>query len=328
MNSNPLFIAVFIFIMMSAFTASAQTLESPLIHAGGVESHLYKSDTVMLENTVLEDGTGLPRARSLVAGVSLFYGQLISAFYIPLRYSLTDNFQLHFSLPYLTKNISTYEKSGYGDIKLGGSAFFRLLHAIDSTTSLNVTLPTGDEVAQDRGFIVPLGYGAHTISMRESLSGTLNSIPLRIFLALSGVFYASTTLDVDSSSRYIIDKTYSCAAVLGIAYYLGNFNLQCKLNYVYFPGRRYKYDNSNTGIQTSWSELNDSLQTSDLVPGVKYRFPDRIEGTVLAIIPIYQKTDSTIPDHGRREWKMFLGIEKSFISADGERGKTVPGKPK
>ncbi len=50
-------------ILFSTISASAQTLQSPLEHAGGVESHLYKSDTIMLENTVLEDGTPFQPAR-------------------------------------------------------------------------------------------------------------------------------------------------------------------------------------------------------------------------------------------------------------------------
>jgi hypothetical protein len=282
----------------------------------------------MLENTVLEDGTPLQPARSFNAGVSLFYGELISFFYIPVGYSLSDNFEIHFSLPYTTKTISNYEKSGYGDIKLGSTAYFKLFGMLESKTSLNFTLPTGDEVAQDRGLIIPLGYGSHTISLGETLSKKLDTIPLRIFFSMAGVYYAKSTLDVDSSSRYIIDKSYSTAALLGAAYYLGNFNLQCKINYVYFPGRRYKYDNTNTGIQTSWTDLDDSLQTSDLIPGVKYRFPDYIEGSVLAIIPVYEKTDGNIPEPEKREWKMFLSIAKTFGAAETERSRPIPKKRK
>ncbi len=328
MPCKPVMIVFCALLVIIAVPVSAQTLQSPLVYAGGVESHIYKSDTIILENTVLEDGTPLSQSRRFAAGMSFLYGQYISYFYIPLRYSLSENFEINFSLPYMNKTVSTYEKRGYGDIKLGASASFRLPGLLDSVSALNFTLPTGDEVAQDRGFIIPMGYGGHTISAREAISLKMSDLPLRLFFAVSGVYYARSTLDVDSSSRYIIDDSYSYAAVIGATCYLANFQFQCKVNYLHFPGRKYKYDNSNTGIETSWNDLNDSLSTSDLIPGIKYGFPDNIEGSVLAIIPVYEKPDSAISRSGQRGWKIFLNIEKEFSPSAAEQARPVPRKKK
>ena len=43
--------------------------QSPLLSEGGVDTHLYKCDTVMFESTVMEDGSGTPGSREFSAGL-------------------------------------------------------------------------------------------------------------------------------------------------------------------------------------------------------------------------------------------------------------------
>ena len=94
----------------------AQTYPSPLLSQGGVDTHVYKSDTLMLEATAFEDGDNTITGRSFNVGLSMLHSPYLSILYVPISYGLNDHFSLLMSLPFLTKTIvyqdTQHEKSG------------------------------------------------------------------------------------------------------------------------------------------------------------------------------------------------------------------------
>jgi len=152
----------------------AQTYPSPLLSQGGVDTHVYKSDTVLLEATAFEDGDNTMTGRSFNVGLSMLHSPYLSILYVPISYGLNDNFSILMSLPFLTKTIvyqdTHHVKSGYGDTMLGVNFSTGLFDVLTTSTTARITLPTGNVNSQDLNYDIPMGYGAYTLSLQEILS--------------------------------------------------------------------------------------------------------------------------------------------------------------
>ncbi len=304
--------AALLFILFIPQAAFSQSYTSPLSSKGGVDTHVYKCDTVMFEATAMEDGSGTLDARTFSAGLSMLHSPYLSILYVPLKYGLNDNFQISFSLPYLTKtlvyNDTHYVRSGYGDTMFGLTGSFELLSLTSSTTA-RITLPTGNVNSQDAGFSIPMGYGGYTASLQQSISTDefdAGFITARLFISGIGIYYFPSEQNPDPATKFNFDKTYAWSALAGIAFGLTeNLALEVKGNYINVKERRYK----SAGL---WVDANDSVKQINVLPFLKYQFLDEISGQAGIIYPLKTIQDKDLAKTYDGEWKIALGIEKRF----------------
>jgi hypothetical protein len=190
--------------------------QSPLLSEGGVDTHLYKCDTVMFESTAMEDGAGTLESREFSAGISMLHSPYLSIFYIPLKYGLNDNFNISFSLPYLTKtlvyNDTHYIKSGYGDTMLGFTGAFEPSSYFMTLTTARLTLPTGNVNAQDFDYYIPMGYGGYTASLQETISiGSfdMSLFTTRLFISGIGIYYFQSEQKIDTVEKNTYEPSFA-----------------------------------------------------------------------------------------------------------------------
>ncbi len=314
--------SLFIFISINSI-AFSQSYPSPLSSRGGVDTHVYKSDTVIFDATVIEDGSGTIEARTLTTGLSLLHSPYLSIFHIPLKYGVDDNIQLLFSLPYLTKtlvyNETHYIKSGYGDTMFGVAYAAKPLNLISSRTTVRITIPTGNVNAQDFDNFIPMGYGGYTTSLQESISTSeLNvaSLKMRLFLSGIGIFYFNSTQQSDMVTKYSFDKNFAWSVLGGVELSLTqNLDVQLKMNYIDVRERRYS-DGSSSG---KFYDANDSVKQINILPFIKHQMLDDISGQFGIVYPIKSIQDSSLAKTYDAEWKFVVGIEKKF--SDGKTSK-------
>lgn len=315
MKGNKILVITIFFLFL--FTLKVFPQQSPLYYEGGAESVLYGSDTIMLENTATDEGQTPGPGTVWNAGLSMLYSEFMSIIYVPVNYSLTQNFELNFALPYFRKSVTDdndeeYSKHGFGDTGLGLSYFFVPMRNIHSITRFKCALPTGDPVASDGATLIPMGYGTPVFSVLETLSMNIDTMSIRFFANAGTVYYPETVRD-SGVSRYHISKRYILSTLAGIEHeFKKDLFFQLKINFVYIPESEYKVDYSmNTG---TWRDRNDSMLSSDFIPVVKYRFLEDFTACLTGILPVFEEQDNDIEDVHHRGWKVMLSITKEFLS--------------
>ncbi|GEM_PF-1919476 len=308
------------FLLISAQTGFSQTYTSPLTSDGGVDTHLYKSDTILFETSVLEDGSFKVHDRTLDAGLSMLHSAYLSMLYVPLRCSISDNFQILFSLPYLTKTLVSDEihhaKNGYGDLMTGLTCQLRPFNILSLATTARIAFPTGNANARDENCYIPMGYGGYTSSIQETISTKsfdTGIITIRLFISGAYIYYFKSKHETDETSKLTFDKNYAWTAMGGIE--LGitdNLAIQIKGNYINLEEMRYKYDESIS----KWEEADDSIKQVNILPFIKYRFPDDISGQAGAIYSVKTVQDSDLAVSYDPHWKLVLGIQKRFSDSN------------
>jgi len=325
-----------IFFLISVKTGFPQTYTSPLVSEGGVDTHLYKCDTVMFDATALEDGSSTVEARTFYAGLSMLHSPYLSIFYIPLKYDLNNYFRIMFSLPYLTKTLvydnTHYIKSGYGDTMMGVMFSVSPFDAFTSSTTVRMTFPTGNVNAQDFNYYIPMGYGGYTASIQESISTNdfdAGFADIRLFASGIYIYYFTSSQQIDQVEKNTFDKSYAWSVMGGIEFGLTeNLALQCKMNYIVMPER--KYESSVTPGE--WIDANDSIKQINILPFIKYQFLDDISGQAGLIYSVKTTQDTDISTTYDPKWKIAWSIEKKFSSSgppsDESRGKVLSSEPK
>jgi len=316
-NRGCSYLTAIIFILLLSHSAFSQS--SPLSSKGGVDTHVYKTDTVIFEATAMDDASPTLSEGVSSVGLSMFHSPYMSTFYIPLKYGLNDIFQISFSLPFITKtyvyNNTHYIKSAYGDTMLGLTAFTDPLDFLSSITTVRLTLPTGDVNAQDGGVYIPMGYGNYTVSLQESVSFDefhKGFASIRFFLSGLGVYYFKSTTDIDTSTKYSYDKTYIWSLTAGADFgVIENLDLELKLNYIDIKERKYKVESSYSATG-GWINADDSVKQFNILPFIKYNFPNEITAQVGIIYPIKTLQDKTLTTTYDAQWKIAMGIEKRF----------------
>lgn len=307
---------------------TAQTLDSPLSFEGGADAHLYKSDTVMIENTILDSGWKTRDADTVATGFYMMYSPYLSVLYLPFFYAPVSWFEADVTLPFMYKlqinSSSEREKTGFGDIKLGLNFCLVPLDKAIINFRVKLTFPTGDACARDRDLIIPMGYGTFTLSGLWSLSSFHfgnKKFGIRFYGNFGVVGYFDARLDPDGTYRHNIDYSYAISTLGGLEMKIINrIYILGKVSYAYLPERRYKTEDTTTGTTTGWTDLNDSLHTLDIIAGLKFDFIPDFSGTVMTVVPIYEEQDSDIARPKERRWKIFLGIEKTFgLAGKGKR---------
>lgn len=301
------------FLLASVTIAYAQ---SPLLSEGGVDTHLYKCDTVMFESTVMEDGSGTPGSREFSAGLSMLHSPYISIFYVPLKYGLNDNYSISFSLPYLTKtlvyNDTHYIKSGYGDTMFGFTGAFQPFEVFSTITTARLTLPTGNVNAQDFDYYIPLGYGGYTASLQETISiGSFDTglFTTRLFISGIGIYYFQSEQKIDTVEKNTYEPSFAWGVMGGLEFGLTeNLDLQLKANYINVNERKYE----NNTVPGEKIDADDSVKQVNILPFIKYRFLDDIIGQTGIIYPVKTTQDSDITKIYDAKWKFAFGIEKRF----------------
>jgi hypothetical protein len=304
----------------AALQLAAQNLDSPLAFDGGADAHLYKHDTVMLENAVLDTGWKTGEADSVATGFHMIYSPYLSMVYLPFRYSPLSWFEVDLTLPFMYKLLinsgSEREKTEFGDIKLGLTFCLAPLEKAVINFRVKLTFPTGDACARDGDLMIPMGYGSFTLSALWSLSSMHlgnDKFGIRFYgnFAVTGYFKAQ--LEPDSIVRHTIDHSYGLSALGGLEMKIINrLYIQGKLSYIYLPERRYKTENLVTSTKTGWRGLQDSFHAMDIIIALKFDFIPDFSGTLATVIPIYEEQDSGVADPEERRWKIYFSLEKTF----------------
>lgn len=314
--------ALFLFIVIS-FSQNAFPQLSPVSFEGGVDTHLYKSDTVMIEATAIYDDSGYLDGGSLSTGLMMFHSPFLSALYVPVKYGLTDNFSLSFSLPYLTKtlvyNDNHYIKNAYGDIALGLSGSFKPFRYFSGSTTVRGTLPTGNANAQEDGCFIPMGYGGYTGSVQQSFSiGAFDAgfISFRLFVSGIGICYFKSSREIDAVTKNNFEKAYAWSGMGGIDIGLGDsLNIEVKGNYIRLKEREYRVE-TDPPAPSGTITADDSVKQINIIPVIKYRFLDDVSGLAGIIYPLKTTLDSHITKVYDARWKIVMGIEKRFRAED------------
>ena len=310
---------------------SAQTLDSPLSFEGGAEAHLYKTDTVMLENAVLDSGWKTGEADSVATGFHMMYSPYLSILYLPFMYAPVSWFEVDVTLPFLYKlminDSSEREKTGFGDIKLGLNFCLAPLNKAIINFRAKLTFPTGDACARDSDLMIPMGYGTFTLSGLWSLSSMylgVKKFGLRFFGNFGVVGYFNAQLEPDNTERHYIDYSYAISTLAGLEMKIINrLYIQSKASYIYLPERRYKTEDLITNTTSSWTGLNDSMHALDAIVALKFDFIPDFSGTIMTVIPVYEEQDDDIDKPKERRWKIYFSIEKRFRLAGK---KSTPGQ--
>lgn len=300
---------------------SAHT-QSPLLPEGGIDTHLYKCDTVIFESTAMEDGSGTLESREFSVGLSMLHSPYLSILYFPLKYGLNDNFNISFSLPYLTKtlvyNDTHYIKSGYGDTMLGFTGAFEPSSYFTTITTARLTLPTGNVNAQDFEYYIPMGYGGYTASLQETISTDkfdTGPFTIRLFISGTGIYYFESEQKIDLAEKNTYDSTYAWAVMGGIEFSISeNLDLQIKANYININERKYE-NNVNPNVKV---DADDSAKQINVLPFIKYRFLDDTTGQAGIIYPAKTIQDSDLAQTYDAKWKFAFGIEKRFSDSDSK----------
>jgi len=308
---NKIIIALIIVFWVSIFSIRGFSQQNLLFYKGGVESIIYKGDTVILENTVLDDCKAINTAKCLKVAYSQLHSEFIKILYFPISYSMSNKCELNFSLPLLTKSMmdnsdNIYLKTGYGDTKLGFLFYYNIVNTTKTITRISITLPTGDEVASDNGLIIPMGNGGYSYSILQSCSKDFKFIPFRFFINAGAVYYTET-----KAASFQISNGYVFSSLFGVEFiFNSDLFFQCKINYIHIPDRQHKVYSSD------WEDKNESLKGSDLISVVRYKILDDITLNLISMIPLYEKQDEDIPEPHRRKWKVFFNLEKKFVNKD------------
>ncbi len=286
---------------------------------GGTESILYRNDTVMLDNTVTEEARPLdPPKTELVniqMGVSAYYSSNVLFIYLPLGYTITERIAVNASIPYVKRDLEykgeTYSASGLGDIKVGG-AYFTLvgdeltgisgaLKDLQGVTYLNVTVPTGDAEAEDKGVPVPLGSGGFSFNLKQTLTKKIEMI--RVFGNISIIYSLPAEYKPAGGEKITEERGAVVSLLLGGEYtVIENLSAYLKLNYVYIGEGQQK-------IGGTWYDSNDALQTIDIIPGAKYSIlPGTLSAYLALVVPVYTKNDPDAEDPENRGWGVNFGV--------------------
>ncbi|MCP4134618.1 MAG: hypothetical protein GY754_26830 [bacterium] len=294
----------------------AQSMTSLLAEEGGVESLVYKSDTVVLENTVVDEGLPIAPAGTFTGTISQLHSGDLTMVYIPLAYSVNDFLEVDFTLPFIRKSMvasdTNYSIHGFGDLKLGFSFCFNLTGSLYSITRVKTTFPTGDATASDFTQIIPLGYGSITFSLLQSFSINITNT-LRLFLSGGAVMYMPTDRTVSSTTQHHINLSFLFSGLGGVEYSLNSFvqglSVQAKGNFIYSKERIHSTGSSVEG------DLNDAFMGVDVIPVVKYQMQKDLSCSLMGVLPVYESQDSDITATYKRDWKIYVGITKRFTDS-------------
>ncbi|MBI5750136.1 MAG: hypothetical protein HZA00_13540 [Nitrospinae bacterium] len=224
---------------------------------------------------------------SVSVGTSALLSTHIKVYKIPVSYSITENFKAGLTVPYVQKSlIGRFNKeelsnSGLGDVSLDLGYItkrerFMLIH------SLYIKFPTGNNKQFEGGKErLPLGSGSYDLILSET--AILKSDRWESIRWLGGLSYRYNGQS-DYSQRASIsgvtdsfdfkNKTGdSLSGFGGLIYFtpIKNLLTYCNISGLYaLPGREEYYNNART-VKVN-REMDDSLLTFELLPGIKYKF--------------------------------------------------------
>jgi len=281
---------------------------------GGAETMLYKNDTIVMENTIT-DNAEISIVPETALGIGLqpsaFYSKNLQIYYLPLAYTFNEIYSLSLSIPYVYRKIKfggkSYSSNGVGDTRLGFAYLLKIDENLSGVTNFKITVPTGDEEAEDTGVYVPLGNGGYSFSVMQSFSQMLEQYRIRV-LGNVGLVYFFKSEYKKGNTEYDEEKGSVCSAMLGAEYGLNEMTaFVLKSNFVMvFEGRR----KASGG---TWSDSNDSLMASDIIGGLRFKIiKNIIDAYILVILPVYTKYDSDISDTESRKIGINLGISGLF----------------
>ncbi len=262
-------------------------------------------------------------AGTIEASLQTLYSSSIQVYSIPLSYAFTENLKMELSVPYMRKQMkgeytgADLTASGFGDITVGGKYRYGDINRYQWITSFYLKLPTGEnEQFEDQQEQLALGTGSYDFIINQSVSRLLGN-----FILTANIGYTfNTTGDYTETNNWGVNVQYENRA--------GNvFNYLAGAEY-YTPVRKLLAYANLAGIIMGHSHIKetykdfpflnrdedkqDSLNTLDLIAGVKYMFSEK-KGLRLGIIaPVWTAHDNDAVDAEGRDWLIDFGFSSRF----------------
>lgn len=300
--------------MFSGTYLHAQHFESD--NEGASEVTLYKADTVVIDSMITNDVVLMPHdlidlGKTTSAGIATHYSDYTKIYSIPLSYTLWSKLKFECVIPYIDREIknkgdnTTGGAHGIGDIKVGAAYLHPFTPSLDSITSVAITFPTGNPKKEDEMLIIPLGNGSRSYSINQSFSYSVPQTPLRLYSSILAVLYETASIEMVLYDK--IDRGNVYEALFGFEYAWDSIKGFIRINYIDVQESK-----SHVLWLTEWTEMNDSLKTSDIIVGALYRIYSVVALKASLSILVYTKYDEDLTDTPDRKWYANFSVTSFF----------------
>jgi len=264
---------------------------------------------------------------SVSVEISALLSTHIKVYKIPVSYSITENFKAGLTIPYVQKSlIGRFNKeelsdSGLGDVSIDLEYLtkrerFLLIH------SLYIKFPTGNNKQFEGGRErLPLGSGSYDLILSEA--AMLKSDRWESIRWIGGLSYRyngqsdyselSSISGITDSFQFKNKAGDSLGGFGGLIYFtpIKNLLAYCNISGLYAWASREEYYN-NARTLTVNREMDDSLLTFALLPGIKYKFSKKSAVRLGMIVPVYTKFDPDVTEEKQGEFMVDIGLDYVF----------------
>ena len=260
---------------------------------------------------------------TIEAGFQSLYSPHVQIYNIPLSYAFTDNLKMELSVPYVNKKLNgeytgkELSANGLGDVSVGAKYRYGDIRKIQGMTSFYLKLPTGENKQfKDGQEQLALGTGSYDFTINQNVTGFFGNV-----MVIANVGYTfNTKSDYTEINDWGANVKYENRAG-NVFYYLAGAEY-------YTPVRRLVVYMNMAGIimdrshisetYSGWPSLNrdedkkDSLQTLDIIAGVKYMLTENTGLRLGFVAPLLTRYDSDAIDTQGRDWLLDFGFSGRF----------------
>lgn len=296
--------------------------------SGGAEAIIYQSDTSTLSDFVLGGGvlsspdSQAPQDGLASLGASSFFSPYLKIYSIPLSYSFGSDVKIKTSIPYLQRTIKrdgvAFTADGLGDISLGVEYRWYNGTKFQTSTSVDMILPTGDVSAKGKNgtdqLTVPLGSGAfsayviqHTTYLLTNDLKLFGNIGTRFYTNADYTAYPSIAAAGSTGSKIHEEKGMVFSGMVGTEYRLLNdFSVAGRFSVVSVQEGKQSADGGQL------NDSNDSITAGDVSLTLKYKIKGNTGASLTAIIPAFTQYDSNVENPEKRTWGVNLSVSTFF----------------
>ena len=261
------------------------------------------------------------------AGIGVIYSKHLQVYKIPISYKITKSIKLGLILPYVRKDLKgrfggeDLTDEGLGDIATSvkyiiSKEKFRLV------STLFIKFPTGNNKQfEDGKERLSLGTGSYDWIWSESI--LLKTDRFKKIRYLGGLSYRyngrgdysekGTISGVTGNYTFNNKKGDVLFGFAGVEWLTPKPKLRAYFNlagmYIWAGDEEYHNDTYTVNVKR---DLDDSLGTFDVIPGIKYQITKKSAARLGAIIPVYTQYDPDIEDEKSRGISVDFGFDYIF----------------
>ena len=257
------------------------------------------------------------------AGFQSLYSPHVQIYNIPLSYAFTDNLKMELNVPYVNKKLNgeytgkELSANGLGDASVGAKYRYGDIRKIQGMTSFYLKLPTGENKQfKDGQEQLALGTGSYDFTINQNVTGFFGNV-----MVIANVGYTfNTKSDYTEINNWGANVKYENRAgnvfyyLAGAEYYTPVRKLVAYMNVAGIMMGRSHISETYSG----WPSLNrdedkkDSLQTLDIIAGVKYMLTENTGLRLGFVAPLLTRYDSDAIDTQGRDWLLDFGFSGRF----------------